>query len=58
MEDLLERIRSGTLEARELAARYCALLHARTGTYEEVARITGLDRRTVHKYVQQVNESE
>lgn len=54
----LEQVREGTLEVRELAARYCALLYARHGTYEEVARITGLDRRTVRKYVQQVGEAE
>ena len=29
----------------------CALLHGRHGTYEEVARRTGLDRRTVKKYL-------
>ncbi len=45
---------AGTMEARELTARYCALLHERHGTYEEVARITGLDRRTVRKHVQQI----
>jgi len=30
---------------------FCALLYKRFGTYEEVARKTGLDRRTVKKYV-------
>src|SRR5690606_1996845 len=37
--------RAGTMEVRELTARYCALLHERLGTYEDVARVTGLDRR-------------
>jgi DNA-binding NtrC family response regulator len=50
-EALLDAVRDGTLEARELVERYCAVLHARHGTFEEVARITGLDRRTVRKYV-------
>jgi DNA-binding NtrC family response regulator len=50
----LSEARAGTMEARDLTARYCALLHARHGTYEEVAKITGLDRRTVRKYVEQV----
>ena len=50
----LAAARAGTLEARELTARYCALLYERHGTFEEVARITGLDRRTVRKYVQHV----
>ena len=54
----LAEVREGALEARELTARYCALLYAKHGTYEEVARITGLDRRTVRKYVVQVGEDE
>lgn len=53
-EALLSALRAGAMEARELSARYCALLHGRHGTYEEVARVTGLDRRTVRKYVEQV----
>ncbi|MFK7989941.1 MAG: sigma-54-dependent transcriptional regulator [Sandaracinaceae bacterium] len=53
---LAHDLRRGGLEARELTARYCALLHQRHGTYEEVARITGLDRRTVRKHVLQVEK--
>ena len=44
-------VRSGALNAQELTAGYCAMLYRQTGTYEEVARRTGLDRRTVRKYV-------
>jgi sigma-54 dependent transcriptional regulator, flagellar regulatory protein len=54
----LDQVRAGVLEARELSARYCAMLYERHGTYEEVARLTGLDRRTVRKYVQQVADGE
>lgn len=54
----LSAARAGTMEARELTARYCALLHGRCGTYEEVARITGLDRRTVRKYVEHVRAND
>lgn len=43
--------REGTLTAAELLASYCRNLHKRFGTYEEVARRTRLDRRTVKKYV-------
>ncbi|MDH4317822.1 MAG: sigma 54-interacting transcriptional regulator, partial [Desulfobulbaceae bacterium] len=46
--DLLHK---GTLDISELNRRYCALLYEQLGTYQEVARRTGLDRRTVKKYI-------
>lgn len=53
--DLRERIvaavDSGTVDAQALLSGYCALLYQRHGTYEEVARRTGLDRRTAKKYI-------
>lgn len=45
-------LEEGKIGARELVARYCALLYERTGNLAEVARRTGLDRRTVQKYVE------
>lgn len=42
----------GTLNAQQLLSAYCRQLHRRFGTYEEVARRTNLDRRTVKKYIQ------
>ncbi len=48
---MAETISQGRFDAQGLLSAYCALLHRRYGTYEEVARITGLDRRTVKKYV-------
>jgi DNA-binding NtrC family response regulator len=45
--DLVE----GKIDSQRLVTGYCALLHRRFGTFEEVARRTGLDRRTVKKYV-------
>ncbi|WP_136515507.1 sigma 54-interacting transcriptional regulator [Geomonas edaphica] len=45
-------MREGSLGAEELLAAYCGLLYDTCGTYEEVARRTRLDRRTVKKYVQ------
>lgn len=43
----------GTLTAAQLLEAYCALLYQRLGSFEEVSRRTGLDRRTVKKYVQE-----
>ncbi|MFH1980705.1 MAG: sigma 54-interacting transcriptional regulator [Pseudomonadota bacterium] len=41
----------GLLDGRQLLSGYCYLLYQRHGTYEEVARRTLLDRRTVKKYI-------
>jgi DNA-binding NtrC family response regulator len=41
----------GEETAKGLLVRYCKALYARHGTYEEVARRTGLDRRTVKAHV-------
>ena len=49
---LLNAVETGSCDARELVTRYVALLYERLGSYEEVARTTKLDRRTVKKYVQ------
>ena len=54
---MVEGLLAGRLNARELLAGYCALLHGRHGTYEEVARRTGLDRRTARKYVQEAKRT-
>jgi DNA-binding NtrC family response regulator len=42
---------AGDATAKGLVVRYCKALYGRHGTYEEVARRTGLDRRTVKAYV-------
>jgi DNA-binding NtrC family response regulator len=47
----LQSMQQGDLDAHELLASYCTLLYRRHGTYEEVAKRTKLDRRTVKKYV-------
>jgi sigma-54 dependent transcriptional regulator, flagellar regulatory protein len=49
---LLAGIESGTFDAETLLNTYCKLLYQKYGTYEEVARKTKLDRRTVKKHLQ------
>jgi transcriptional regulator with AAA-type ATPase domain len=48
---LLAQMEEGALSAEALLSRYCAMLHTHLGSYEEVARRTRLDRRTVKKHV-------
>ncbi len=43
---------AGEMNAQQLLSTYCRQLYQRFGTYEEVARRTELDRRTVKKYIQ------
>jgi DNA-binding NtrC family response regulator len=45
-------LESGELTVKELTAAYCGRLFKKFGRYEEVARRTGLDWRTVKKYVE------
>jgi transcriptional regulator with GAF, ATPase, and Fis domain len=51
-EKLVAALREGALGANALVERYCALLYERSHNYVEVARITGLDRRTVKKHIE------
>lgn len=50
-ERYIEDIKTGTLDAGSLLAGYCRLLYRQHGTYQKVAEITGLDRRTAKKYI-------
>jgi DNA-binding NtrC family response regulator len=49
---LRDGIERGSLDADALLSGYCRLLYERHGTYEEVARRTRLDRRTVKAYLE------
>jgi len=46
----LDAAAAGRLDAAALLGGYCKRLYERLGTYEAVARITGLDRRTVKRH--------
>lgn len=45
--NLFSEARTGALTANELLNRYCTLVYAQTGSYEETARRLEIDRRTV-----------
>lgn len=49
--DVSAALERGELTVKELTAAYCKRLFAKFGRYEEVAKRTGLDWRTVKKYV-------
>jgi len=49
---LINGIEEGSIDVAALVSGYCYLLYQRHQTFEEVARRTGLDRRTVKKYIQ------
>ncbi|HKU41436.1 MAG TPA: sigma 54-interacting transcriptional regulator [Polyangiales bacterium] len=49
---LQRALASGAWSADALLERYCAALYRRTNSYVDVARVTGLDRRTVKKHVE------
>ncbi|MGH9666660.1 MAG: sigma 54-interacting transcriptional regulator [Bryobacteraceae bacterium] len=46
-ENFQNDFRAGRLTAETLLSHYCTLVYSKTGSYEETARRTGLDRRTV-----------
>ena len=48
---IIDSVENGNYDAQNLTADYCKLLYQRYGTYQDVARITKLDRRTVKRYV-------
>ncbi len=51
LEFLSRGLVSGALSIADLTEGYCVQLYDKYGTYQEVARRTGLDRRTVKKIV-------
>ena len=51
---LASEIAAGTLTAEEVLRRYCTLIYAETGSYEQTARRLKLDRRTVKSKIDPV----
>jgi len=49
--NLILGIEKGDIDAQKLVAGYCTLLYNKYNSYSKTARITGLDRRTVKKYI-------
>lgn len=52
LEDFQKNFLEGNFSASKLLASYCQHLYAIHGTYEEVAKRTQLDRRTVKRYIE------
>ena len=50
-DDLAAKLGEGSLTAEELLRRYCTMVYASTGSYQETARRLQLDRRTVKRHV-------
>jgi DNA-binding NtrC family response regulator len=48
---LADAMLNGSLSAEELLRRYCTLVYAQTGSYQETGRRLGLDRRTVREKI-------
>jgi DNA-binding NtrC family response regulator len=46
-----DEVLAGSLSAEDLLRRYCTLIYADTGSYQETGRRLGLDRRTVREKV-------
>jgi DNA-binding NtrC family response regulator len=51
-EQIIHGIKNYSIDARKLLSGYCRMLYNKYGTYEEVAKRTGLDRRTAKKYLE------
>jgi len=50
-QELLQGIIDQDIAVPSLVSGYCKLLYDQLGTYEKVAKQTGLDRRTIKKYI-------
>jgi hypothetical protein len=53
----LDAAAAGRIDAAMLLAGYCKRLYEQLGTYEAVARVTGLDRRTVKRHCDHAHQA-
>jgi sigma-54 specific flagellar transcriptional regulator A len=51
-QDNILKLPDENIDAKQLLTLYCQLLYKKHGTYQKVANIVNLDRRTVTKYIQ------
>lgn len=49
--DFIDKIKEGTINIEELIKGYCKSLYNKYNSYQDVSNITGLDWRTVKKYI-------
>ena len=50
-EELVQGVVRQNIPVSFLVSGYCKLLYDKLGTYEKVAKLTGLDRRTIKKHI-------
>ena len=53
VDSFYDSFRGGRLTADEVLRRYCTIVYAETGSYEETARRLQLDRRTIKSRIDQ-----
>ena len=53
-----QAIDKGEMNTTELTAHYCSVLYQKHTTYQAVSRITGLDWRTVKRYLEMAEENQ
>ncbi len=54
-DSIIQGMDNETIDAQGVLSAYCSFFYERHRTYEEVARISGLDRRTVKKYIRETS---
>ena len=50
-QQIVNSMLTGELTAEQLLEKYCTMIYAQTGSYEEAARRLAIDRRTVKRKV-------